>query len=82
MLLDNMMKNDLALKGNLGDVELMIFPSNLLPEKSQRKSYHIFIWCIVNVVLDDWCLMSITHSLLPLCCLHLFMFFLPYLIER
>lgn len=48
------MKNDLALKGNLGDVELMIFPSNQLPEKSQRKSYHIFIWCIFNVVLDDW----------------------------
>lgn len=42
MLLDNMMKNDLALKGSLDDVELMIFPSNQLPEKSQRKSCPIF----------------------------------------
>lgn len=32
-----MMKNDLALKGNLDGVELLIFSSNILPEKTQRK---------------------------------------------
>lgn len=36
-LLEYMTKNDLALRGNLDGVELLIFPSNLLPEKSQRK---------------------------------------------
>lgn len=35
--LDDMIKNDLALKGNLDGVELLIFPSNQLPENSQRK---------------------------------------------
>ena len=33
-----MIKKDLALKGNLDGVELLIFPSNQLPEKSQRKA--------------------------------------------
>ena len=32
------MKNDLALKGNVDGVELLIFPSNQLPDKSQRKN--------------------------------------------
>lgn len=31
------MKNDLALKGNINGVELLIFPSNQLPVKLQRK---------------------------------------------
>lgn len=31
------MKHDLALQGNIGDIELLIFPSNHLPEKFQRK---------------------------------------------
>lgn len=44
VLLDNMMKNDLALKANLDDVELMIFPSNQLPEKSQRWNKLFFLW--------------------------------------
>ncbi|KAK6129394.1 hypothetical protein DH2020_036870 [Rehmannia glutinosa] len=35
VLLDNMMKNDLALKGNVNGVELLIFPSNQLPDNSQ-----------------------------------------------
>uniref|UniRef100_A0A2N9HYY1 Zinc finger PHD-type domain-containing protein n=1 Tax=Fagus sylvatica TaxID=28930 RepID=A0A2N9HYY1_FAGSY len=36
-LLDSMIKHDLALKGNFDGIELLIFPSNQLPEKSQRK---------------------------------------------
>lgn len=40
LLVDSMIKKDLALKGNLDDVELLIFPSNQLPENSQRKFNH------------------------------------------
>lgn len=36
-LLENMLKNDLALKGFIDEVELLIFPSDKLPENSQRK---------------------------------------------
>ncbi|OIV99648.1 hypothetical protein TanjilG_17458 [Lupinus angustifolius] len=36
-LLDHMIRNDLALKGILDGVEFLIFPSNQLPENSQRK---------------------------------------------
>ncbi|XP_041013046.1 uncharacterized protein LOC121256342 isoform X2 [Juglans microcarpa x Juglans regia] len=43
-LLDNMVKNDLALKGNFDGVELLIFPSNQLPEKSQRWNTLFFLW--------------------------------------
>ncbi|XVE57457.1 hypothetical protein DITRI_Ditri04bG0091900 [Diplodiscus trichospermus] len=43
-LLDTMIKNDVSLKGNFGRVELLIFPSNLLPEKSQRWNNLLFIW--------------------------------------
>ncbi|KAE8664120.1 RING/FYVE/PHD zinc finger superfamily protein, putative isoform 2 [Hibiscus syriacus] len=44
MLLDNMVKNDLALKGNFGGVELLIFPSNQLPEHCQRWNNLLFLW--------------------------------------
>lgn len=37
ILVDSMMKNDLALMGNLDGIELLIFPSNQLPENCQRK---------------------------------------------
>ncbi|XP_062147410.1 ASI1-immunoprecipitated protein 2 isoform X4 [Alnus glutinosa] len=43
-LLDSMIKKDLALKGNLDGVELLIFPSNQLPEKSQRWNMLFFLW--------------------------------------
>lgn len=43
-LLESMMKNDLALKGNIDGVELLIFPSNQLPEKSQRWNMMFFLW--------------------------------------
>lgn len=37
-LVDNMIKKDLALKGNLDNVELLIFASNQLPPNCQRKN--------------------------------------------
>ncbi|XP_019055483.1 PREDICTED: uncharacterized protein LOC104610357 isoform X7 [Nelumbo nucifera] len=43
-LLDKMIKNDLALKGNFNGIELLIFPSNQLPEKSQRWNMLFFLW--------------------------------------
>ncbi|KAI9086920.1 hypothetical protein K1719_031081 [Acacia pycnantha] len=43
-LLDHMMRNDLALKGIFHGVELLVFPSNLLPEKSQRWNMLFFLW--------------------------------------
>ncbi|XP_057970025.1 uncharacterized protein LOC131159286 isoform X2 [Malania oleifera] len=43
-LLESMMKNDLALKGNFDGIELLIFPSNRLPEKSQRWNMLFFLW--------------------------------------
>ncbi|XP_031257241.1 uncharacterized protein LOC116115221 isoform X3 [Pistacia vera] len=43
-LLDSMMKNDLALKGNLDGIELLIFPSSQLPENCQRWNLLFFLW--------------------------------------
>ncbi|KAL4319702.1 hypothetical protein GQ457_18G008460 [Hibiscus cannabinus] len=44
VLLDAMVKNDVALKGNLEGVELLIFPSNQLPENCQRWNTLLFLW--------------------------------------
>ncbi|CAA3027488.1 uncharacterized protein LOC111399148 isoform X3 [Olea europaea subsp. europaea] len=44
ILLESMMKNDLALQANLNGVELLIFPSNQLPENSQRWNMLFFLW--------------------------------------
>ncbi|KAH7687372.1 Zinc finger RING/FYVE/PHD-type protein [Dioscorea alata] len=43
-LVENMLKNDLALKGIIDGVELLIFPSTKLPEKSQRWNNLFFLW--------------------------------------
>ncbi|KAK3447482.1 hypothetical protein EUGRSUZ_A02991 [Eucalyptus grandis] len=43
-LLEKMIKSDLALKGNFDGVELLIFPSNQLPEKSQRWNTLFYLW--------------------------------------
>ncbi|CAH8271313.1 unnamed protein product [Arabidopsis lyrata] len=43
-LVDNMIKNDLALKGNLDNVDLLIFASNQLPSKCQRWNMLYFLW--------------------------------------
>ncbi|XP_024015604.1 uncharacterized protein LOC18023479 isoform X2 [Eutrema salsugineum] len=41
-LVDNMIQKDVALKGNLEGVELLIFASNQLPQNCQRKLEHVF----------------------------------------
>ncbi|GMJ12223.1 hypothetical protein like AT5G16680 [Hibiscus trionum] len=46
VLLDTMVKNDLALKGNLEGVEFLIFPSNQLPQNCQRWNTLLFLWGI------------------------------------
>ncbi|XAR56691.1 hypothetical protein NMG60_11037266 [Bertholletia excelsa] len=43
-LLDSMMRSDLALRGSFDGVELLIFPSTCLPEKSQRWNMLHFLW--------------------------------------
>ncbi|CAL0329392.1 unnamed protein product [Lupinus luteus] len=43
-LLDHMIRNDLALKGILDGVEILIFPSNQLPENAQRWNTLYFLW--------------------------------------
>ncbi|GKV07428.1 hypothetical protein SLEP1_g19208 [Rubroshorea leprosula] len=43
-LLDSMVKNDLALKGSFDGVELLIFPSNHLPDNCQRWNSLLFLW--------------------------------------
>ncbi|CAN0830262.1 hypothetical protein LINGRAHAP2_LOCUS1343 [Linum grandiflorum] len=43
-LLDNAVKRDLAFKGYIDGVELLIFPSTQLPEDSQRWNMMFFLW--------------------------------------
>ncbi|KAF8044435.1 hypothetical protein BT93_A2428 [Corymbia citriodora subsp. variegata] len=43
-LLEKMIKSDLALKANFDGVELLIFPSNQLPDKSQRWNTLFYLW--------------------------------------
>ncbi|CAA7051588.1 unnamed protein product [Microthlaspi erraticum] len=43
-LVDTMIKRDLALKGNLDNVELLIFASNQLPPNCQRWNMLYFLW--------------------------------------
>ncbi|CAM8941428.1 unnamed protein product [Rhodiola kirilowii] len=43
-LLDHMMRDDLALKGTVNGVEILIFPSSQLPQKSQRWNMLFFLW--------------------------------------
>ena len=59
-VLDHMIKNDLALKGNLDGVELLIFPSNQLPENSQRKNSLSSLsfqnkWLLIKLVFEIVC---------------------------
>ncbi|XP_076955161.1 protein PARALOG OF AIPP2-like [Bidens hawaiensis] len=44
VLLEDMMRGDLALIGSINGVELLIFPSNRLPEKSNRWNMLFFLW--------------------------------------
>lgn len=43
-MLERMMKDDLALKGDIDGAEILIFPSNQLPEKSQCWNMMFFLW--------------------------------------
>ncbi|XP_020577328.1 uncharacterized protein LOC110022620 [Phalaenopsis equestris] len=43
-LMDKMHRNDLALRGNIGGAELLIFTSNKLPMKSQRWNSMRYLW--------------------------------------
>ncbi|KAK1441528.1 hypothetical protein QVD17_07499 [Tagetes erecta] len=43
-LLDDMIRGDLALIGSVNGTELLIFPSNQLPEKSNRWNMLFFLW--------------------------------------
>lgn len=52
-LLDAAQKNDLAFKGSINEVELLIFPSNVLPESSQRWNMLFFLWGIFKVRKQD-----------------------------
>nr|XP_018678063.1 PREDICTED: uncharacterized protein LOC103975917 isoform X2 [Musa acuminata subsp. malaccensis] len=45
-VLEAAIENDLALKGNISEVELLIFPSSMLPESSQRWNMLFFLWGI------------------------------------
>ncbi|AQL05471.1 uncharacterized protein [Zea mays] len=45
-LLDNMLLGDLSLKANIGGTELLIFPSDKLPERIQRWNGLPFFWGI------------------------------------
>ncbi|XP_066387939.1 protein PARALOG OF AIPP2-like [Miscanthus floridulus] len=45
-LLDNMLLGDLSLKANIGGTELLIFPSDKLPERIQRWNGLHFFWGI------------------------------------
>ncbi|KAI3473851.1 hypothetical protein Pfo_028032 [Paulownia fortunei] len=62
LLLDNMMKNDLALKGNFNGVELLIFPSNQLPDNSQRWNMLFFLWGVFRGKKES-CLQHMPESL-------------------
>jgi len=44
LLLEHVLKNDFALRGNIDGVELLVFPSNQLPQKSQRWNRLLFLW--------------------------------------
>ncbi|KAK1392085.1 PHD-type domain-containing protein [Heracleum sosnowskyi] len=43
-ILDSIMRNDLALKGNVDGVEILIYSSNQLPVKYQRWNMMFFLW--------------------------------------
>jgi len=54
-LLEKMLKKDLALKGLIDGVELLIFPSTKLPVHSQRELMPILFFRSA-VIMHAWCL--------------------------
>lgn len=63
-LLETMMRRDLALKGNFDGVEILILPSNHLPQNAQRWNMMFFLWgvfrgkkvnCVQNISNSNAC---------------------------
>uniref|UniRef100_A0A0D9XYX9 PHD-type domain-containing protein n=1 Tax=Leersia perrieri TaxID=77586 RepID=A0A0D9XYX9_9ORYZ len=52
-LVQNMLKNDLALRGNIETAELLIFPSNILSNNFQRWNMFYFLWGVFRVRKKD-----------------------------
>ncbi|XP_066369129.1 ASI1-immunoprecipitated protein 2-like isoform X2 [Miscanthus floridulus] len=52
-LVENMLKNDLVLRGSVGTVELLIFPSNILSKNFQRWNMFYFLWGLFRVGKKD-----------------------------
>uniref|UniRef100_A0A0A9DJ57 Zinc finger PHD-type domain-containing protein n=1 Tax=Arundo donax TaxID=35708 RepID=A0A0A9DJ57_ARUDO len=48
-LVENMLKNDLVLRGSVDTVELLIFPSNILSTNFQRWNMFYFLWGVFRV---------------------------------
>ncbi|KAK3136470.1 hypothetical protein QOZ80_5BG0435840 [Eleusine coracana subsp. coracana] len=53
-LVENMLKNDLVLRGSVDTVELLIFPSNILAKNFQRWNMFYFLWGIFRVRRKDY----------------------------
>ncbi|KAL3652092.1 hypothetical protein CASFOL_001773 [Castilleja foliolosa] len=67
VLLDNMMKNDIALKGNVNGVELLIFPSSQLPDNSQRWNLLFFLWGVFRGKKESSLQQQMPESLNQIC---------------
>ncbi|CAN6217113.1 unnamed protein product [Urochloa humidicola] len=52
-LVENMLKNDLVLRGSVDAVELLIFPSNILSKNFQRWNMFYFLWGVFRVSRKD-----------------------------
>ncbi|CAL5090719.1 unnamed protein product [Urochloa decumbens] len=52
-LVENMLKNDLVLRGSVDAVELLIFPSNILSNNFQRWNMFYFLWGVFRVSRKD-----------------------------
>ncbi|TVU50462.1 hypothetical protein EJB05_01834 [Eragrostis curvula] len=52
-LVENMLKNDLVLRGRVDTVELLIFPSNILSKNFQRWNMFYFLWGVFRVSRED-----------------------------
>ncbi|KAG6500122.1 hypothetical protein ZIOFF_039936 [Zingiber officinale] len=48
-LLETALKSDLAFKGSINELEILIFPSSILPESSQRWNTLFFLWGVFRV---------------------------------
>lgn len=49
MVLEGMIENDLALEADFDGVQLLVFPSSLLPARSQRWNTLFFLWGVFRV---------------------------------